>query len=131
MIYCEYDIKTGVKEILSPEVGYGSASTDTENIMPYNDGYIYFTESKVMSYNKGNYKELFDYSDIGFIYGASRRGRVSEEEIYLGHAGMLMEKNPVQDALGTKTIGLEDKNVKETSVYYDYRYTKYYEQNNK
>ena len=128
LIYCEYDIKTGEKKILSPEVGYGSASSDTENIIPYKDGYIYFTESKVMSYNEGNYKELFDYSDIGFIYGASRRGRVCEDVIYLGFAGYLTIQNPVKDALGTKTIGLEDKKVEETSLYYDYRYTKYYEQ---
>ena len=82
--YYDYDITTGEKEILSPEVGFGIASIDTENIMPYKDDYIYFTDYKVMSYNKGDYKELLDYSDAGFKYGASRRGRVSEELIYLG-----------------------------------------------
>jgi hypothetical protein len=96
--------------------------------MPYKNGYIYFTENKVMLYNKGNYKELFDYSDIGFIYGASRRGRVSEGVIYLGFAGALTVQDPVKDALGTKTIRLEDKNVEEASLNYDYHYTKYYEQ---
>jgi hypothetical protein len=128
LIYCEYDIATGKKEILSTEVGYGSASISTENIMPYKNGYIYFTENKVMLYNKGNYKELFDYSAIYKPYVAGRRGRVSEGVIYLGFAGALTVQDPVKDALGTKTIRLEDKNVEEASLNYDYHYTKYYEQ---
>lgn len=128
--YYDYDITTGEKEILSPEVGFGIASIDTVNIMPYKDDYIYFTDYKVMSYNKGDYKELLDYSDAGFKYGASRRGRVSEELIYLGFIGALIEQNPDTDALGTKTVNLENINVEETSIDYDYRYTKYYEQKN-
>lgn len=130
LTYYEYDINTGKKQTLSPEVGFGIASIDTENIMPYKDDYIYFTDYKVMSYNKGNYKELLDYSDAGFKYGASNRGRVSEDVIYLGFDGPFADQKPDPDVLGTKTMNLKNKNVEETSIDYDYRYTKYYEQGN-
>jgi len=126
--YYDYDITTGEKEILSPEVGFGIASIDTENIMPYNDDYIYFTDYKVMSYNKGDYKELLDYKDAGFKYFPTIRGRVSEGVIYLGFLRGLTEEKPDSDALKMKTMDLENKNVEDAPLDYDYRYTKYYEQ---
>lgn len=129
--YYDYDIATGEKEILSPEVGFGFASVETENIMPYKDGYIYFTDYKVMSYNKGDYKELLDYKGAGFKYGPTLRGRVSEDVIYLGLMSAFMEEKPDPALLRLKTMDLENKNVEETSLNYDYRYTKYYEQKNK
>lgn len=126
--YYDYDITTGEKEILSPEVGFGIASIDTENIMPYKDDYIYFTDYKVMSYNKGDYKELLDYKDAGFKYFPTIRGRVSEGVIYLGFLRGLTEEKPDSDALKMKTMDLENKNVEDAPLDYDYRYTKYYEQ---
>lgn len=126
--YYDYDITTGEKEILSPEVGFGIASIDTENIMPYNDDYIYYTDYKVMSYNKGDYKELLDYKDAGFKYFPTIRGRVSEGVIYLGFLRGLTEEKPDSDALKMKTMDLENKNVEDAPLDYDYRYTKYYEQ---
>lgn len=126
--YYDYDITTGEKEILSPEVGFGIASIDTENIMPYKDDYIYFTDYKVMSYNKGDYKELLDYKDAGFKYFPTIRGRVSEGVIYLGFLRDLTEEKPDSDALKMKTMDLENKNVEDAPIDYDYRYTKYYEQ---
>jgi|GEM_PF-3190082 len=126
--YYYYDIATGEKEILSPEVGFGIASIDTENIMPYNDDYIYFTDYKVMSYNKGDYKELLDYKDAGFKYFPTIRGRVSEGVIYLGFLKGLAEEKPDSDALKMKTMDLENRIVEDAPLDYDYRYTKYYEQ---
>lgn len=126
--YYDYDITTGEKEILSPEVGFGIASIDTENIMPYNDDYIYYTDYKVMSYNKGDYKELLDYKSAGFKYFPTIRGRVSEGVIYLGFLRGLTEEKPDSDALKMKTMDLENKNVEDAPLDYDYRYTKYYEQ---
>jgi hypothetical protein len=84
-----------------------------------------------MSYNKGDYKELLDYKGAGFKYGPTLRGRVSEDVIYLGLMSAFMEEKPDPALLRLKTMDLENKNVEETSLNYDYRYTKYYEQKNK
>lgn len=124
LIYYEYDIKTGPKKILSPEVSYPIASIYAENIMPYNDGYIYFTVTNVMSYNNGDYKELFDYTEAGYAYTISKSGRVSEDVIYLGFSTILVDPNNSK----TRTINLKDKSVEAAFLNYEYMYTKYYEQ---
>ncbi len=124
LIYYNYDITTGQKKILSPKVSYPNASIGAENIMPYKDGYIYFTVTNVMSYNKGDYKELFDYTEAGYAYTISKSGRVSEDVIYLGFSRVLVDPNNSK----TKTINLKDKSVETASLNYEYKYTKYYEQ---
>jgi len=122
LTYYEYNINTDEKNALSNETECGNMCDGLQNIMPYNNDYIYVTTEKIIAYNNGNYKELYDFKlSIDIL------GRISEDMIYFSHDG------PVEDGvdhnkLGTKTMDLKNNKVDTTSKNYSYIYTKYYEQ---